>query len=144
MIVIDTNVLSALMRVRPDAPLVEWLDEQPEESIWITSVTLFEAKLGLELLPRGKRRRALEDAFTRLIEQDLDNRVLTLDAGAAVEAASLAARRQRAGKPVDMRDTLIAGIATSHNAVFATRNGRHFDDLTIPVVNPWDSQSSLR
>ena len=137
MIVLDTNVLSTLMRKLPDAAVVRWLDRQPAESIWITSVTLFEARLGLALLPDGKRRAALASAFARLLEEDLQNRVLDFDTGAAIEAAELAARRQRAGRPVDIRDTQIAGIALARRAALATRNARHFADLKINVIDPW-------
>ena len=97
MIILDTNVLSALMQRAPDAAVVGWLDRQAAESIWITSVTLFEARLGLALLPNGKRRASLVASFSRVLEQDLENRVLDFDAGAAVEAAELAARRRRTG-----------------------------------------------
>ena len=137
MIILDTNVLSALMRTAPDAPVVKWLDRQPAESVWITSITVFEARLGLALLPQGRRRRALEAAFARLLEDDLENRVLDFDAAAATSAASLAADRQRAGRPADMRDTQIAGIALARHATLATRNVRHFADLKVPVVDPW-------
>ena len=137
MIVLDTNVLSALMRQVPEAPVVAWLDRQPSESVWITSITLFEARLGLALLPRGRRRQALEAAFAQLLEEDLEDRVLAFDSAAATEAASLAAVRQRAGRPVDMRDTQIAGIALARRATLATRNLRHFRDLTVPVIDPW-------
>ncbi|MGH6630395.1 MAG: type II toxin-antitoxin system VapC family toxin [Burkholderiales bacterium] len=142
MIVLDTNVLSALMRRSPEAVVVAWLDRQPAESVWITSVTLFEARLGLALLPPGRRRRALEGAFARLLEEDLENRVLDFDSAAASEAASLAAERQKAGRPVDMRDTQIAGIALARRATLATRNVRHFADLKVPVVDPWESAES--
>lgn len=137
MIILDTNVLSALMRSAPDAAVIDWLDEQPSESIWITSVTEFESRFGLALLPEGKRRRALEAAFATLLKEDLENRVLPFDGAAAEQAALLAARRQQAGQPVDMRDTQIAGIALSRRAILATRNVRHFSDLDVPVVNPW-------
>jgi len=136
-IILDTNVLSTLMRKLPDAAVVRWLDRQPAESIWITSVTLFEARLGLALLPDGKRRAALASAFARLLEEDLQNRVLDFDTVAAIEAAELAARRQRAGRPVDIRDTQIAGIALARRATLATRNARHFADLKINVIDPW-------
>jgi len=138
MIVLDTNVLSALMRRAPEAPVVAWLDRQPAESVWITSVTLFEARLGLALLPTGRRRQMLEAAFARLLKEDLENRVLDFDSAAATEAASLAAERQKAGRPVDMRDTQIAGIALARRATLATRNARHFGDLKVRVVNPWE------
>ena len=139
MSILDANVLSALMRKLPDAAVVGWLDRQPAESIWITSVTLFEARLGLALLPDGKRRPALASAFARLLEEDLRNRVLDFDTGAAIEAAELAARRQRAGGPVDIRDTQIAGIALARHATLATRNGRQFADLEINVIDPWQA-----
>jgi len=137
MIILDTNVLSALMRSLPEAPVVAWLDRQPVESVWITSITLFEARFGLALLPTGRRRQTLEAAFARLLKEDLENRVLDFDSAAAVEAASLAAVRQKAGRPVDMRDTQIAGIALARHATLATRNVRHFRDLKIPLVDPW-------
>ena len=141
MIILDTNVLSALMRTAPETVVVRWLDHQPAESIWITSITLFETRLGLALLPKGRRRQSLESAFARLLEEDLENRVLDFDSAAATEAAALAAARQRAGRPVDMRDTQIAGIALARRATLATRNVRHFQDLNLSVVDPWESKT---
>ena len=137
MIILGPSVLSALMRTVPEAPVVAWLGRQPAESVWITSVTLFEARLGLALLPSGRRRQTLEVAFAHLLKEDLENRVLDFDGAAATEAASLAAERQKAGRPVDMRDTQIAGIALARRATLATRNVRHFGDLKVPVVDPW-------
>ena len=138
MIVLDTNVLSALMRAQPEPVVVDWLDRQSADSIWITAITLFETCLGLSLLPDGRRRQVLEIAFARLLEAELKNRVLPLDSAAAAHAAALAAKRQQAGRPVDIRDTLIAGIALARRATLATRNRRHFEGLTVPVVNPWE------
>src|SRR5436309_477052 len=114
------------MHSTPDAAVVAWLDRQPAESIWISSITLFEARLGLALLPPGKRQRALEKSFELLLTQSLENRVLDFDTAAANEAASLAAARQKVGRPVDIRDTQIAGIALARHATLATRNMRHF------------------
>jgi len=141
MIILDTNVLSALMRTVPDAHVVAWLDRQPAESVWITSITLFEAYLGLALLPSGRRRRTLDAAFARLLQEDLENRVLDFDSAAATEAVSLAAARQNNGRPVDLRDTQIAGIALARRATLATRNVRHFRDLRILIVDPWAAQN---
>ena len=137
MIVLDTNVLSALMRKSPEAAVVAWLDRQPAKSVWITSITLFEARLGLALLPSGRRRQTLEAAFGRLLVEDLENRVLDFDSASAIEAALLAAARQRNGRPVDMRDTQIAGIVIARRATLATRNVRHFADLKVSIVDPW-------
>ena len=137
MIILDTNVLGALMRTVPDPAMVAWLDQQPAESVWITSITLFETRFGLALLPSGQRRQALEFGFDRLLKEDLENRVLDFDSAAATAAASLAAARQKNGRSVDMRDTQIAGIALARHATLATRNVRHFADLKISIVDPW-------
>ena len=138
MIILDTNVLSALMRTNPEAAVVAWLDRQPADSVWLSSVTVFETRFGLALLPKGRRRSALEGAFDRVLAEDLANRVLDVDSMAAAAAAELAADRQKTGRPVDLRDTLIAGIALARRATIATRNTQHFEGLDVPVVNPWD------
>ena len=125
------------MQQAPDPSVVNWLDHQPAESVWITTVTLFEARLGLALLPAGRRRKALEAAFNQLLLEDLEGRVLDFDRPSAVAAAVLAADRQRKGKAVDIRDTQIAGIVIARRAKLVTRNIKHFSDLNVEVVNPW-------
>ena len=137
MIALDTNVLSALMRAEPDAAVVRWLDDQAAESIWTTAVTVFEIRTGIELLATSQRRRRLEVAFERLLAEDLDGRVLAFDAAAADAAGALAARQQRAGKTVEVRDAQIAGIALARRATLATGNVRHFTDLGLRLVDPW-------
>lgn len=137
MIILDTDVLSALMDNVPDQSVVQWLDRQPAESIWITTVTLFEVHLGIGKLPAGRRRGDLQSSFAKLLEEFLESRVLDFDSAAAVEAAALAAVRDRKGRPIDARDTFIAGIALARRATLATRNVRHFKDLSVPVVDPW-------
>ena len=140
MIILDTNVLSALMQQQPDPRVVAWLDDQPAESIWLSSITVFEARYGLALLLAGRRKDVMEQRFEALVQDDLQNRVLLFDIHAAAQAAQLAADRKNRGRPVDMRDTFIAGIALARRATLATRNVRHFDDLSVPVVNPWPDQ----
>jgi len=130
------------MRDEPETVVVDWLDSQPAESVWTTSITIFEARFGIGLLPRGKRQRALELSFDRLIREDLENRVLDFDSAAAVEASAVAAARQRAGRPVDLRDTQIAGIVLARRASLATRNVRHFRDLKVSIINPWNPPRS--
>jgi len=137
MIILDTNVLSAVMQQQPDLQVVAWLDEQPAESIWLNSITLFEARYGIALLASGQCKNVMQERFDQLLQDDLENRVLPFDANAATHAAQLAADRKVRGRPVDMRDTFIAGIALARRATLATRNVRHFDDLSVPVVNPW-------
>lgn len=135
MILLDTNVVSALMNQDPS--VIAWMDEQPPESVWVTSVTVFESRYGIESLPRGRKRIALEKAFQDFVAEDLNGRVAAFDASAARAAATLAAERRRLGRPGDMRDTQIAGIAIARRATIATRNTRHFQDLPTPVVDPW-------
>lgn len=144
MIILDTNVLSALMQQQPDPQVVAWLDDQPAESIWLSSITVFEARYGLALLPAGRRKDLLEQRFEELVQDDLQNRVLLFDINAAAHAAQLAADRKTCGRPVDMRDTFIAGIALARRATLATRNVGHFDDLSVPVVNPWTDHQPLK
>ena len=136
MIVLDTNVLSALMQREVDPAVVAWLDLQPSESVWTTAVTVFEIRFGLELLAPGRRKRQLEDAFSRALDEDFQGRILAFDADAAGESASRAAERRAVGKTVDFRDIEIAGIVASRRAILATRNVRHFRDLRIEFVDP--------
>ena len=137
MILLDTNVLSALMQREPDQAVVAWLDEQPSESVWTTAITVFEVRMGLELLAKGRRRNQLEQEFDRLLVEDLDGRVQLFDRAAADAAGTIAASRQRAGRTVEIRDVQIAGVASSRKATLATRNVRHFEGLGIRLVNPW-------
>ena len=139
MIVLDTNVLSALMRAEPDRPVVRWLDRLSAESIWTTSITIFEVRFGLEVLPAGERKAALQHAFDQVISEDLRGRVLDFDAHAASVAGEIAAKLRSLGRPVDMRDAQIAGIIAARRATLATRNVRHFVDAGIPVIDPWNA-----
>jgi hypothetical protein len=141
MIILDTNVLSELMRQAPDQRVLAWLDGQPQKSIWITSVTMLEIRFGLEILAPEKHRSLLTKTFESLLAEDIEHRVAPLDTAAAQHAADLMASRHRKGRTVDLRDTMIAGIAIARHAVVATRNVSHFEDLSFPVVNPWTTKS---
>jgi toxin FitB len=143
-ILLDTNVVSALMARRPEQAVVEWLDAQPSESVWTTAITVFEVQTGLELLEPGRRRRQLEDAFVELLGHDLGGRVQSFDERAALAAGGIAASRRRSGRNLEIRDLQIAGIATVRRATLATRNVRDFDELGIPVVDPWANETVMR
>lgn len=136
MIVLDSNVLSALMRDPPDEQVKLWLDRQPTASLWTTSINLLEVHFGIELLEQGKQRRRLSQILT-VVLQRLEDRVIPLDSDAARCAAELMARRQKQGRPRGIRDSMIAGAVISHKATLATRNIAHFDDAGIPLINPW-------
>jgi predicted nucleic acid-binding protein len=135
MIVLDTNVLSAAMHF--EAPVVAWLDRQPRTSVWTTAISMLEIRYGLLSMLTGRRRVERETAFARLLEDKLERRVLPFDLDAAEQSAALMEARRRAGRPGETRDTMIAGIALAQRATLATRNIRHFEDLTVPVVDPW-------
>jgi hypothetical protein len=136
MVILDTNVLSALMRERPEEPVLGWLDRQPRTSIWTTSVTVLEVRFGLQIMAAGKRRSVLMKMFEELLER-MGNRVAPFDRAAAQEAGDLMAERQKRGRPVDLRDTMIAGIVLAQHATLATRNTAHFEELTASLINPW-------
>jgi predicted nucleic acid-binding protein len=138
MIVLDTNVFSALMQVSPEPKVIAWLNRQPRTSVWTTSVTVFEIRFGLQIMASGKRRTALLQKFESLLER-IEHRVASFDETAAGHAADLIASRQNAGHPGDLRDTMIAGIVVARQAAIATRNVTHFRDISATVVNPWDA-----
>jgi predicted nucleic acid-binding protein len=137
MIILDTDVLSDLMRQERDLAVVGWLDRQSRFSIWSTSITILEIRFGIMLLPLGARRTQLENAFERTVAEKIEERIVPFDTNAAEVTAILMADRRQAGRPRDLRDAMIAGIAIARRATLATRNTRHFDDLPVPVVNPW-------
>jgi len=137
-ILLDTNVISALMQRTPEPAIVNWLDSQPAESIWTTSITVFEVQTGLELLEPGRRRQQLQDAFEQLLAYDFQGRVQPFDQPAAIAAGRIAAERQRAGRTAAIRDVQIAAITSVRKATLATRNTRHFEATGIRLINPWE------
>jgi toxin FitB len=137
MIILDTNVISALMMAKPDATASAWLDLQPRSSVWTTAISIFEIRFGLKAMADGRNKVRREAEFETLLQNDLQGRILSFDQAAAEEAGALMASRNRVGRTVELRDTMIAGIAVAQKATLATRNVRHFDDLPVPVIDPW-------
>lgn len=137
MILLDTNVVSELMKREPETAVVAWLDAQPAESVWTTSITVFEVRVGLRLLQPSRRRTQLEHAFDQLVSEDLEGRVQPFDVAAATAAGDIAAEQERTGRSLDVRDVQIAGIAAARRATLATRDVRHFDGLQVRLVDPW-------
>lgn len=140
MIVLDTNVVSELMRGAPDGRVVTWVAQQPPTELAITSVTLAEVRYGILRLPDGRRRRLLlaacDDVFTAFREK-----VLPFDAAAADQYADIAADRERAGHPISGFDAQIAAICRARRADLATRNTDDFVGLGLEVLNPWTTGS---
>lgn len=137
MIILDTNVLSEVMRHPADNKVIEWLDKQARTSVWTSSITILEIRYGLQILPTGKRRSVLIETFERVLVEKLESRIVSFDLAAAQHAGDLMALRHRKGRPGELRDTMIAGIVLASHATLATRNTSHFEDLSVPVVNPW-------
>jgi predicted nucleic acid-binding protein len=137
MIVLDTNVLSELMKTRPDCRVVAWLRRQPGASLYTTSITQAEILYGLALLPSGKRRQELESAVNEMFELEFQGRVLSFGSGAAAMFAELAAARRLAGQPISHFDAQIAAITRISAARLATRNVSDFTGCGLEIVNPW-------
>ncbi|UEM24015.1 type II toxin-antitoxin system VapC family toxin [Skermanella mucosa] len=137
MFVLDTNVLSELMRPSPSEAVVRWVAGQSAGSLYTTTVTQAEILFGLALLPDGRRRSDLLMAAQSMFAEDFVNRMLPFDGAAAVVFASIAAARRRQGRPTSTFDAQIAAITHSRNAVLATRNTADFLDCGITVVDPW-------
>ncbi len=139
MIVLDTNVISELMRREPDAAVMAWIGEQPIAGVFTTTLTQAEIFYGLALMPEGRRRDDLLAAARPMFEIDLAGRVLPFDTDAAAAYPEIAAGRKQAGRPISQIDAQIAAIVRSRGARLATRNVADFADCGITVVNPWSA-----
>ena len=137
MIVLDTNVLSEVLRRDPQPRVLEWLGEQPRASMFTTTVTRAEILFGIRLLPEGARRDGLWDGARKIFDIDFDGQVLPFDSAAADEFAEISAARRAAGRPISQFDAQIAAITRSRGARLATRNVADFDGCGFEVINPW-------
>lgn len=138
MVVIDTNVVSELMRAEPSAEVLDWMDDRQPRELYVTAVTEAEVRTGIALLPEGRRRRGLAEACERAFGSLFAGRVLPFDSDAARAYAEIAAVRRVLGRPVSFADGQIAAIARSRRMAVATRNIRDFLDMGIGVLDPWD------
>ena len=139
MILLDTNVLSELMRAKPAPEVVAWIDAQPTSQLYISAITVAEILYGIARMADGKRKQSLLALATLMFDEDFAGRILSFDADAAIHYAGLAAESEAKGTVVDMADCQIAAIAVLHDAQVATRNVRHFDYLGVAIVNPWQA-----
>ena len=139
MIVLDTNVLSELLRPAPKQRVLTWLSAQPRGSVFSTTVTQAEILLGIRVLPDGKRRRDLNTATLAIFNEEFAERLLTFDSDASVAYADIGAARRAAGRPISQFDAMIAAMPRSRGATLATRNTKDFKDCGIEIVNPWNS-----
>jgi hypothetical protein len=139
MILLDTNVVSELMKAAPEQSVLFWISAQPQSSLYTTSITQAEILHGIALLPAGKRRRAIEDAAHAMFTEEFKGRILGFGSDAASPYAHIAAERRRAGRPISSFDAQIAAIARSVGATIATRNVADFSGCRVGLVNPWES-----
>ena len=137
MILLDTNILSELMRPSPERVVEQWLADQPAASMFISVITEAELRYGVALLPAGKRRSVLAAAIENMLGEDFSGRILPFDSSAAVAFAEIAASRRQAGRPITQADAQIAATARSRGASLATRNVPDFQECGIEVINPW-------
>lgn len=142
MIVLDTNVVSELMRPEPDRRVVEWVAGRAAAQLYTTALTTAEVRLGIELLPKGRRRDAIQAAAEAIFEDDFGARVLPFDSAAAREYAAIVATRRRAGRPIDAIDAQIGAICRAYGTTLATRNVEDFDGCGVDVVDPWRARKS--
>lgn len=143
MILLDTNVISELMRPVPDPNVVSWLDRQPEWDLWISAITVAEIRLGLALLPAGKKKKVLLDIAEQMFLEDFQDRCLPFDYQAAAAYAVIVSERNKKGRPISVEDAQIAAIARTADLVLATRNSRDFVDIEgLALVDPWSDLSA--
>ena len=137
MIVLDTNIVSELIRPRPNPSVVDWVARQPGTSLFISAVTEAELRYGVEILPAGHRRERLAAEIESTLREDFSRRILPFDSAAARAYATIMADRRATGRPIGQSDCQIAAIARSRGAPVATRNVADFAGCGIKVVNPW-------
>jgi predicted nucleic acid-binding protein len=136
-IILDTNVLSELMRPQPAANVVDWVTQQPASRLFITAVTQGEILYGIGLLSRGKRRDRISAAAMAMFAEDFAERILPFNADSAAAFADILVARRGAGRPIAQLDAQIAAIARTNGAAVATRNVADFDGCGIELINPF-------
>jgi len=137
MIVLDTNVVSELMRSAPDELVVEWVDRQPAEEVHLTAISVAELLYGVGRLPEGQRKAKLARSIEAMLSDDFDHRILAFDETAAAHYADIVVHRERIGRPISSADAQIAATCRSHGAVLATRNSGDFTETGIKISDPW-------
>jgi predicted nucleic acid-binding protein len=137
MVLLDTNVVSELMKAFPEPAVIDWINATPAATVFVSAITEAEILYGLALLPEGKRREGLARAADMAFETYLRGRILPFDSDAAEAFAALAASRRQAGRPMSQADAQIAAIAASRGADLATRNVADFEGCGVQVINPW-------
>ena len=142
MIILDTNVISELLRPSPQAKVVSWVAAQNSTEVYLTTIIEAELRYGVAILKKGKRRKVLEAAIESILQEDFQGRILGFDSLAAKAYAVIAAERRAVGRTISTPDCQIAAIGRARKAAIATRNVKDFAESGIFVINPWDDGSS--
>jgi predicted nucleic acid-binding protein len=137
-ILLDTNIVSEVMAPAPGRLVLDWLNSRASGTVYLPAITVAEIRYGLEILPRGRRRRDLEERFARFVARGFSHRVLPFDEAAAEEYGPIMAERRRLGRPMSILDGQIAAIAKSRHFALATRNVRDFEECGLELVNPFE------
>lgn len=137
MTILDTNVVSEVMKPAPSDVVMDWLAVRRAPEVFITALTQAEILTGIEILPGGKRRTALKIAWDAMLKRLYEGRILPFDSDAAHEFSRIVAARRKLGRPISQIDAQIAAIARSRGASVATRNSGDFEHCGIPVLDPW-------
>jgi toxin FitB len=137
LIILDTNVVSEPLRPAPDPSVLAWLDAQEPQTLYVTSINLAELLVGVESLPKGRRRDALAQAIHDQVVDLFEGRVLSFDADAAHAFAKVSASARADGNVVAFADCAIAAIAHAHGFAVATRNLRDFKGTGVKLIDPW-------
>jgi predicted nucleic acid-binding protein len=141
MTILDTNVVSEIMRPVPAPFVLRWICEQNSEELHVTAISMAEILYGIELLPRGKRQEILRAGAERLFQVVFMDRILTFDARAAREFSVIASSRRKQGRPMSEFDAQIAAIARAHGTALATRDVDDFEGCGLRLINPWNAIS---
>ena len=139
MILVDTNVLSELMKTVPEPAVARWTATQPARSIYTTAITQAEILHGILLLAPGRKRDAIRAAAEAMFATEFEGRILGFDSAAAIAYARIAVDRRRTGRPISHFDAQIAAIAAAENCALATRNTGDFEGCGVRLVNPWNA-----
>jgi predicted nucleic acid-binding protein len=140
MIVLDTNVVSEMMKPSPKPSVVDWLNRQETATLYLSTITLAEIGYGLHAMPDGKRRRYLEDRIEEFIAEGFDQRILGFDVVAARAYGELMGRRKNLGRPMSILDGQIASIARANHFAVATRNVDDFEECGVSLINPFEEE----
>jgi hypothetical protein len=145
MILLDTNVISEIMRPRPDSRVTAWIQSLPRKEFWTSSVVVAELLSGIELMPSGRRQKGLRESLEAMLIEDFHGQILSFNLAAARHFGQILSARQRLGRPINEMDAQIAATARAHGAAVATRNVKDFQACELALINPWsDNPTELQ